>query len=195
MTETRALTIGERIVVHLFQYARNQDAFVCPVEMSQAGIADSLGISRAHAAIELKRQMDAGRVVTRVAHVMGAPTRRKVYTLTPKGFLIADSVRARAAHRSVEVVGLDGRSVRMPGLRALETARRHGVREGRAVLLVLMGGRIDLRETSAGRSVGPVRAPEVRARLSFDAAFVRPVAWQLEVVLGPPHAPPVPAAA
>ena len=85
MTDLRPLTIGERIVVHLSQFLRHQDEYVVPPGMAQSGIAESLGISRAHTAIELRRAMDAGRVEVRIAHVTGAPTRRKVYRLTPKG--------------------------------------------------------------------------------------------------------------
>lgn len=199
MMEARTITIGERIVIHLSQFARNQDAFVCPPGMAQSGIADSLGISRAHAAIELRRQMDAGRIAVRVAHVTGAPTRRKVYRLTPKGEMIARAVRARAFGHAVELVHPDGRRERLIGHQALHLLRRHGISEGRSVLLLLTQPRIDLRQPGIRRTVAPPRgtaqAPEIRARVAFDRVFYQPIAWQFAVTLGPPHAPPVPAAA
>ena len=196
--DPRTPTIGERIVVHLSQYLRHGDAYVAPPEMSQGGIATALGISRAHAAIELKRAMEAGRVEVRMAHVTGAPTRRKVYRLTPKGAGVARAVRNRVLGRVVELVLPDGRSQVLPGLPALHTLRRFGVAEGRAVLLLLSRTRIDVRQPSVRRPSPPqipARSPEARAALAFERAFVRPVAWQFDVVLGPPHAPPVPAAA
>src|SRR5881397_1771001 len=133
---TSTMTIGERIVVHLSQYLRKQDAFVCPPGMSQGGTATSLGITRAHAAIELRRQMDAGRVAVRVAHVTGMPTRRKVYTLTPRGATLADSVRNRALAVTKEMALPNGHTESMSGPQALETLRLYGVPEGRAILLL-----------------------------------------------------------
>lgn len=194
------LTIGERILVHLSQYVQHYEAYVCPPEMAQSGIATCLGISRAHAAIELKRQMAAGRVTVRLAHVTGMPTRRKVYALTPPGVEIVRRVRERAFDRTVELVLPDGGAEAVPGARALEILRRHGVGEGRAVLLLLTRERIDVRAPGVRHPVPlrphpPVRSPEMHASDAFRHAFVRPIAWQFEVVLGPPHAPPVPAAA
>ncbi len=192
------MTIGERIIVHLSQYVRRQDAFVCPPGMSQAGIAASLGITRAHAAIELRRQMDVGRVAVRIAHVTGAPTRRKVYALTPRGLGIVHSVRGRV-FRVTRVLCLpEGRTESMEGGRALETLRRYGIPEGRALFLLLTLDRIDVEKAAQRDSPqdGHARVSvEARAMETFRRTFVQPVAWQLEVVLGPPNVPPFPAAA
>jgi len=198
MTETRAPTIGERIVVHLSQYLRIQDEYVVPPAMAQTGIAETLGLSRAHVAIELRRQMEAGRIEVRVAHVTGAPTRRKVYRLTPKGVHIAESVRSRALGRTVELVLPGGRIDAFPGPRALEILRRFGVAEGRAILMLLLHRRIDVRFVGLQRQPRrrpTVRSAEAQARAAFVRAYVRPFAWQLAVVQGPPNAPPVPVAA
>lgn len=196
MDGTPLLTVGERIVVHLGQFAPHADAYVCPRGMAQVGIAESLGISRAHAAIELKRQREAGRVDVRIAHVTGLPTRRKVYHLTPRGEAVARLVRDRATRRTVEIVLADGRLETVSGARALELLRRHGVGEGRAVLLVLTRARLDIRDPALRRRiVARATSAEARARAAFRRRFQDPVAWQLTVVLGPPHVPPVPAAA
>jgi hypothetical protein len=189
------LTIGERILVHLAQFRKQGDDFVCPPEMSQAGIATALDITRAHAAIELRRAIDAGRVTVRVAHVTGMPTRRKVYTLTLRGSVLAEQVWGRAARTTPELVFPDGRSERLAGRQALEALRRFGVPEGRAFLLLLTRSRIDLRATERPIAVRSAATPEANAAAVFHRAFVAPVAWQFEVVLGPPNAPPVKAAA
>jgi len=186
------MTVGEKIVVHLSQYVHQHDAFVCPPEMGQSGIAECLSISRAHAAIELRRQMDAGRILMRVAHVTGAPTRRKVYHLTARGAEVARTVRDRAARRTLVLVYADGTEETMEGGRILWILRRQGLREGRAVWLILTQSRIDLREPLA---TGPNLGSNPSLRFGFDAAFVRPGVWQLAVVLGPPHVPPIPAGA
>lgn len=198
MARPDRLTVGERIVVHLFQFARHADAFVCPPEMAQAGIAADLGISRAHAAIELRRQMDAGRVAVRLAHVKGLPTRRKVYHLTERGRDLAREVRRRATTGPVEIALPDGSCMSVPGERAFEVLRRHGVGEGRAILLLASHQRVDVLEARRRRPISPAvpgRSAEVRAHDAFTRTFRRPYAWHLDVVLGPPHAPPVPAAA
>src|SRR5436309_3445298 len=167
--------------------------------VAQAGIADSLAITRAHAAIELERALNAGRVEVRVAHVTGEPTRRKVYRLTRKGAGLAQTVRQRALRRTVELVRHDGRPEALSGRQALDVLRSAGVGEGRAVLLVLTRRHIDLRRPGTRRPIPPsereVTTAENRMRDSFERAFVRPVAWQFEVVLGPPHAPPLPVGA
>lgn len=195
---TFPLTIGERILLQLHQYIRQQDDFVCPQGMSQGGIATSLGISRAHAAIELRRLMDAGRVVVRIAHVTGMPTRRKVYALTPRGASAAQCVRDRLAVVTRELLLPDGRAEAMDGPRALQTLRQCGVPEGRAVVLLLTAERIDVRRAALRVGASPKATKsmvELRALDAFQRAFVDPVSWQFEVVLGPPHAPPIPAAA
>lgn len=199
MNGTKPLTIGERIVVHLSQFIRVQDEYVVPPEISQSGIAYSLGITRAHTAIELRRAMDAGRIEMRVAHVTGCPTRRKVYRLTTKGEGLARTVRDRALRGAVEVVLPDGRVEALAGPMAFETLRGHGVPEARAVMLLLTHRQIDVRWAALRRMVPPsplrISSPETRARVAFEKMYVRPFAWQLAVVLGPPHAPPVGVAA
>lgn len=193
-----SITIGERIIVHLSQYIRQQDEFVCPPGMSQGGIATSLGITRAHTAIELRRQMDAGRVTVRIAHVTGEPTRRKVYALTPRGTGVAHTVRGRVLGVTTELSLPDGQTELMEGRRALETLRRHGVPEGRAVVLLLTLDRIDVRKAARREPSSHQKVAvsiEAKAADAFRHTFVQPVAWQFEVILGPPHVPPFPAAA
>ncbi len=197
MNHTRPLTVGERIAVHLSQYLRVQDEYVVPTGMSQEGIATSLRISRAHAAIELKRAMAAGRVEMRVGHVAGRGSRRKIYRLTSRGEGLARAVRERAFRRTVEVVLPDGAEA-LPGLQAIETLRRHGVPEARAVLMLLSADQIDVQRAVEQPALAPPARPadaESRAREAFEAAFVRPYEWQRDVVLGPPYAPPVRVAA
>lgn len=199
MAMTRLPTVGEQIVVHLFQFARVQDEYVVPPGLAQAGIADSLGITRAHAAIELKRQMAVGRIEVRVAHVAGERTRRKVYRLTPKGATAAEAVRGRALRRTIELVLPGGRIESHPGPRAMEILRQRGVPEAQAILLLLTRSRVDAREAAPPPIPAPIRrairSPEARARAAFERTFVRPYAWQVAVAQGPPNAPPVAVAA
>jgi tetratricopeptide (TPR) repeat protein len=79
------LTVGERIILHLAQYSKYLDSYDAPLDVSQDGIAAALRISRAHAAIELKKLKDGGEVVEKLVHIKRGKTKRKVYFLTSPG--------------------------------------------------------------------------------------------------------------
>jgi ATP/maltotriose-dependent transcriptional regulator MalT/DNA-binding MarR family transcriptional regulator len=130
------VTVGERILVHLSGFLRHADAYECPPEMTQDGIADALGISRAHVALELKRLRTTNRVQERMAHVANAKVRRKVYALTTAGQEIARKMREHARSRTVTLSASDGaREVR--GEEAIEALKRQGLRESEAIQRVL----------------------------------------------------------
>lgn len=130
------VTVGERILVHLFGFLRLADAYECPVEMTQDGIASALSISRAHVALELKRLRTTAKVEERMAHVANARSRRKVYDLTPGGQEIARRMREHAKSRSVGLLGPEGRR-EVSGTEAIEALRRAGLRESEAVQRIL----------------------------------------------------------
>jgi tetratricopeptide (TPR) repeat protein len=79
------LTVSERILYHLNSYIKYEDKFEAPFDVTQDGISQACVISRAHAAIELKKMKAAGIVDERLAHVKKGKARRKVYFLTFEG--------------------------------------------------------------------------------------------------------------
>ena len=79
------LTVSERILYHLSNYVKHEDKYESPFDVTQDGISQACSISRAHAAIELKKLKAAGIVDERLAHVRRGKTRRKVYFLTFAG--------------------------------------------------------------------------------------------------------------
>ena len=86
----RPMSVGHVLLRHLFHLnGRNEDSVVAPFAASQDGIAAAVGISRAHASIELRRAMEKGFVDVLVRHVVPdpghGPTRRKTYALTRRG--------------------------------------------------------------------------------------------------------------
>ncbi|HYY47527.1 MAG TPA: hypothetical protein VFA17_02475, partial [Thermoplasmata archaeon] len=150
------VTVGERILVHLSGFVRHADAYECPVEMTQDGMAASLAMSRAHVALELKRLKEAGRVVQRMAHVANARTRRKVYDLTPSGQEVARRMREHAKARKVGWSGPDGlRDV--TGEEAIASLRRAGLRESEAVQRVLSSDVIEAPRPKPPAPPAPVR--------------------------------------
>ncbi|HJX04962.1 MAG TPA: ATP-binding protein, partial [Thermoplasmata archaeon] len=79
------LTVSERILFHLSSYSKFEDKFEVPFDVTQDGISQACSISRAHAAIELKKLRAAGIVEERLSHVRKGKARRKSYFLTIQG--------------------------------------------------------------------------------------------------------------
>jgi len=150
-----AVTVGERILVHLSGFLRHVDAYECPVEMTQDGIAAALSLSRAHVALELKRLKTTGRVEERMAHVANARSRRKVYELTPAGQEVARRMREHARSRSLQLAGPEGRR-EVLGTEAIDALRRAGLRESEAVQRVLASDVVELPRPEAPK---PLPAP------------------------------------
>jgi tetratricopeptide (TPR) repeat protein len=97
------VTIGERIILHLAQYSKFKDDFDAPIDVSQDGIAEALRISRAHAAIELKKLKESTLVEERIAHIRRGSTKRKVYYLNKAGEDKANSLKAYADREGIEI--------------------------------------------------------------------------------------------
>ncbi len=162
------VTVGERILVHLAGYLRFLDAYKCPAEMTQDGIAAGLGLSRAHVALELKRLRSGGRVEERMAHVASAKTRRKVYVLTPSGQDLARRMREHARARPTFLAGPHG-TQEVTGERALVLLRGRGMRESEILQKILAGAVIDLAPPASLAATPPAarrpffgRAEEIR---------------------------------
>ncbi len=100
------LTVAERIILHLSQYSKLQDNYDVPIDVSQDGIAAALRISRAHAAIELKKLKDGQEVMERLAHIRRGKTKRKVYFLVPKGEARAGKIKEFAISEGIEIMPL-----------------------------------------------------------------------------------------
>lgn len=98
-----SITISEKIILHLVHYQKLIDNYVAPIDISQDGIAVSLRISRAHAAIELKKLRESGLVIERLAHIKGGKTKRKVYFLSPTGEQEAIKIKRYSANEGIDI--------------------------------------------------------------------------------------------
>jgi len=87
------ITVSERILYHLGSYVKYEDKYEVPFDVTQDGISQSCSISRAHAAIELKKLREAGIVDERLSHVRRGKARRKAYFLTQAGKSKAQDVQ------------------------------------------------------------------------------------------------------
>ncbi len=90
----RLPTVRDRIFIHLLSYTRFARGKEVPYEVSQPGIADSLGLARSHVSKEMIRlkKSSSDLVEERTRHVRGSKRRRKVYILTPLGQKKANSI-------------------------------------------------------------------------------------------------------
>jgi tetratricopeptide (TPR) repeat protein/DNA-binding MarR family transcriptional regulator len=129
-------TIGNRVLIHLSCLSRHREDFVCPQEMTQDGIASRLGISRAHVALELKRLEKRSQVEYRLAHVVRAKSRRKVYTLTSAGDEIASELKDAARHKTVKLLDGNG-GIECSGHEALKALSSLGYNESEALIKIL----------------------------------------------------------
>jgi len=97
------LTVGERIMLHLARFSKYQDDYDVPLDVSQDGISSALRISRAHAAIELKKLKNGEDVTERLAHIRKGKNRRKVYFLTMRGEEKAKRISEYAEREGIDV--------------------------------------------------------------------------------------------
>jgi len=77
-TSLEPMTVRERILVHLAKYPE-KDKYLAKHENTQDGVAEGVGIHRAHAAVELKKMYYGGEVTIRLGRINGGQVRRKVY--------------------------------------------------------------------------------------------------------------------
>ena len=77
-----------RVLEHVSKYPREQLEFSAPWELTQDGISDAVGITRAHVALVLKNLVARGQVESYLAHVRGCGRRRKVYRVTHSGYRV-----------------------------------------------------------------------------------------------------------
>jgi len=132
-----ALTIGERIILHLSRYSRFRELYECPIETTQNGISDAIEISRAHVAIELKRLKTNEELEERIAHVGGAKTKRKVYFLTLKGEEKAREMRSFAKEKKVWLLEPGKKRKLVSGGAAIERMKQLGIPDNKTIELVL----------------------------------------------------------
>jgi tetratricopeptide (TPR) repeat protein/DNA-binding MarR family transcriptional regulator len=129
-------TIGNRVLIHLSCLSRHREDFVCPPDMTQDGIASRLGISRAHVALELKRLEKRSQVEYRLAHVVRAKSRRKVYSLTRAGDEIAGELKDAARRKTVRLLDHNGGTMCL-GTDALKVLCSSGYSESEAFIKIL----------------------------------------------------------
>lgn len=92
------------ILVHLNKFAsRGFSEYNMPYSLTQDGIANALGISRAHASLELKKLRERDLVENGLAHVTEKGVKRNVYYLKPLGMSKAHDVEDYLKNHNIPV--------------------------------------------------------------------------------------------
>ena len=81
----RQLTVEEKICVHLLGHHHRSHEYVLPQDISQTGIAESVGVQRGHASVALISLKKKDLVEERISRVHESNRRKKVYFLTEAG--------------------------------------------------------------------------------------------------------------
>ncbi|MBI5000062.1 MAG: tetratricopeptide repeat protein [Euryarchaeota archaeon] len=146
MPKRGALSVWESIVLHLARFSRFAGEFEVPGAVVQEGVADGAGVTRAHAAVELKKLRDKNLITERLAHVRGAKTKKKAYFLTADGEASAKQMRESALKSRLALVTLDGEERELPGAECLRyLTGAVALSEVDAIKAMLGGERVDAR--------------------------------------------------
>ena len=82
-----------RILEHLSGFRPDNYVVVAPFDLTQDGIGQSVGISRAHATLILKNLSENGLVERKLMHANGSGRRRLVYFPTHTGIRALQEVK------------------------------------------------------------------------------------------------------
>lgn len=165
-----AVSQNERLLLHLLEmdvYRAEPDV---PLGASQEGIANRLGTQVHNASRALSVLEAEGLVMDRLAHVRGAPRRRRAYFLTEKGHKAAGKVKD-ALLRSKVVYEEGGRSEETSLGEALKRLRSSTNSSAGLLELIDIAREADvLRAEEISRRI----APPAKAERFVTAAFGRP---------------------
>lgn len=109
MTKKVSLTVEEKILLHLLDYLKFRDQnWDVPFDVTQEGIASSVGIARCNVSRAMKKILEKGFIEERVAHVKDSERRRKVYFITSQGLESAQHTRQYLENLKIGFRDLDG---------------------------------------------------------------------------------------
>ena len=75
----------KKLLLHLLRFTTYRDEYVVPVEITQRGISDAIGVKLTHVSRLTKSMISSGLIEERKAHVHGIQRRVKVYFLSNEG--------------------------------------------------------------------------------------------------------------
>ncbi len=100
----RAITVQERVLLHLHNRILVEDSWDAPVELSQTGVANAVGVHRRHLPRTMRQLEDSSMVNIQLRHVQNIARRVQVYALTSKGNDTADQLLKSVLEWEVESI-------------------------------------------------------------------------------------------
>ena len=89
----KKLNVACRALVHLLPYVNYENERYCPEEMTQRGIAASVGVCRPFVTKLLNRLVTEGLIQCMTKHAFTSSREEKAYVLTEKGVKLAKEIR------------------------------------------------------------------------------------------------------
>lgn len=158
------------MLLHLLDMDKYREMAQVPLGASQEGIALALGTQVHNASRALSALEAEGLVSDRLAHVRGAPRRRRAYFLTEKGRQAADSTRERV-ERSDAKFREDGVTKQLP---LGEIARRLSISSRRVPSLLELADKARTSETIAKSDFEPADEDTAERPSAVKEAHGRP---------------------
>ena len=156
------LTIPEKILIHLYHYRKYNDRYDYPFEMTQQGIAKSIGISVTHVPRNVKKLEEEGLIDVKKGHVQGKKKRVTIYSLTSSGIMRAKELVDKIENEEIKINDKYmkiGEIQRSTGKTLIEILR--AVEEGEEIEL-MMGKRIVFKEVALERNIFVDRERELK---------------------------------
>ncbi len=123
--QKRLLVTRDRIILHLMRYtSREIQDYTAPVELTQEGIADAVGIGRNNLPREIKKLIEEKSIASKKVRVSGFRNRKSVYFLTPKGIRRGNRLLDWGKILNINVIDFEGNVERM---RLEDAVQRYGI--------------------------------------------------------------------
>ena len=90
----RQLTVQERVLLHLHDRTMVENAWDAPIEHSQSGVSNAVGVHRRHLPRTMRRLEDSRLINIELRHVRNIKRKVQVYSLTDKGQEMASDLLA-----------------------------------------------------------------------------------------------------
>ena len=98
----RQLTVQERVLLHLHDRTMVENAWDAPIEHSQSGVSNAVGVHRRHLPRTMRRLEDSRLIIIELRHVPTIKRKVQVYSLTDKGQEMASDLLANILMWEVE---------------------------------------------------------------------------------------------
>ena len=102
------LTVKEKVLLELGEHPCEHDLGEYPIELTQKGLSECLGVRRSHIALSLQGLMEDRLVDVQKARIVGETRKQNMYSLTPNGMTKAKEVKGRVLSTEADFEMLEG---------------------------------------------------------------------------------------